>query len=149
MKLFLIIGDGPLRTELEDLKQELRLQNNVLFLGNRRDIPSILHTLDLFVLSTHKEGLPIVLLEAMAAGKPVVATAVDGNPELVQNRRTGRTVPPRDPEALKDAICEVLSNPSLAKEMGQKGRERVQDHFTIEKMIASYEDIYTSLGRGK
>ena len=133
-----MVGDGPLRSALSDTARALHLNGAVTFLGNRRDIPELLRVFDLFVLSSVKEGLPIVLLEAMAAGLPVVATAVDGNPELVVHQETGLLVPPRDAEALAEAICDLLEHPEKAQRMGRRGQERVRQHFSFEKMVQAY-----------
>jgi glycosyltransferase involved in cell wall biosynthesis len=145
----LFMGDGPLRKELEEYGDQLGLNGSVRFLGIRRDIPELLQALDLCILSTHKEGLPIVLLEAMASSKAVVATAVDGCPELVIQGETGFVVPPEDPEALAHSIIELLTDRDQIQRMGLKGRERVRKLFTFEKMMQSYEEIYRSCARKK
>lgn len=141
----LIAGDGPLREKLVRYREELGLSDRVFFLGNRRDIPELLQALDLFVLSSYKEGLPIVLLEAMAAGRAVVATEVDGNPELVLHNRTGLVVPPKNPWALAEAICELLLDPERARRMGEEGKRRVGEKFSFIPMISAYESLYKSV----
>ncbi len=140
----LLIGDGPLKKEAEDVAKDLQLEKKVKFIGNRRDIPAILKIMDVFALSSKKEGLPIVLLEAMASGLPVVATNVDGNAEAVQHGKTGIIVPAKDHNLLAEAIISVLIDKEQAKQMGKKGQERVRQYFSFKKMIKKYEDIYIS-----
>ena len=142
---FVIVGDGQQRPELERLTAELDLNSCVLFLGQRDDVPQILPLFDVFVLPSVKEGLPYALLEAMAAAKPVVATAVGGVPEVVVDGQTGLLVPPRDPEALAQAIITLLRNPGRARAMGEAGRQRVLEHFTVERMVAETERVYQAL----
>ena len=142
---FVIAGDGQQRPELERLTAELGLDSCVLFLGQRDDVPQILPLFDVFVLPSVKEGLPYALLEAMAAAKPVVATAVGGVPEVVVDGQTGLLVPPRDPEALAQAIITLLRNPGRARAMGEAGRKRVLEHFTVERMVAETERVYQAL----
>lgn len=141
----LLIGDGPLRGDMEHLAEKLGEKSRIRFLGNRRDIPHLLKTMDLFVLSSKREGLPVVLLEAMASGLPVVTTDVDGNGELVLHEQTGLVVPSNDPARLAESIIKVLANKNDAKKMGNNGRERVRNHFTFNTMVNQYEDIYTKL----
>lgn len=142
---FLVVGDGPLKEKLRTQTTKLGLSKDVIFTGPARDIPQILDTLDLFVLPSLWEGLPSVILEAMAAGKPVVATAVGGIPEIVKDGQMSLLVPPRDPDALAQAIIKLLQNKELAQRMGQAGRRWVKDHFTIDKTVAQTEEIYDSL----
>ena len=145
--MLLIAGEGPLRSDIEEEIRKLRLSDKVRLLGNRRDIPALLRVFDLFALSSVKEGLPIVLLEAMASGVPVVATEVDGNPELVVHQETGLLVPPRNPDALAEAICCLLQDCDAARRMGERGRERVRRLFTFERMVNAYQDVYGSVAR--
>jgi glycosyltransferase involved in cell wall biosynthesis len=144
----LIVGDGPLRNELEEKVRSLGLTANIRFLGNRRDIPELLKSFDIFVLSSILEGLPIALLEAMASRVPVVSTDVDGNGEVVTQGETGIIVPPRDPGALAAAITELLTDRAKAKQMGENGIHRIHSHFTFEKMIGEYVALYDTLVRG-
>jgi len=112
-------------------------------LGFRRDVPALLGASDLFVLSTDLwEGLPLTILEAMAAGLPVVASRVGGTPEAVEDGETGLLVPPKDPVALEEAMYSLLSNPAKAAAMGQAGRERVARYFTLERMVQEIAAIY-------
>lgn len=140
-----IVGDGPSRAHLEALCDELNLRPHVKFLGFRHDIDALLQQADLFVLSSVTEGLSISLLEAMAAGLPIVATDVGGNSELVTRGVTGVLVPPRDPRLFADAILEMLNDPTRAAQMGTAGRRRVEDHFDLRQVAAKYAQIYEDL----
>jgi sugar transferase (PEP-CTERM/EpsH1 system associated) len=141
----LLVGDGPLENTIRGLVNALDLNAKVKFLGSRRDIPELLKIFDVFTLSSFREGFSVAILEAMAAGLPVVATNVAGNPEAVINEETGLIVPPKNPEALARAICRLLLNGEEARRMGEKGRKRVKEHFSLEKMVKEYEDVYDSL----
>ncbi|ACX51484.1 glycosyl transferase group 1 [Ammonifex degensii KC4] len=141
---WLIVGDGPLRQELEDKARALGLSHLVSFAGYRppEEIPSILKVIDIFVLPSLSEGLPLALLEAMAAGKPVVATAVGGIPEVVLEGRTGYLVPPGDAQALARALLSLLESPDKAREMGEAGRKWVEEHFSSRRMAQEVMKIY-------
>jgi len=139
------VGDGPKIAATRRLAEELGLGERTLFTGVRTDVPEVLAALDLVVSSSQWEGMPNVIMEAMAAGKPVVATAVGGTPELVIPGETGLLVPPQDPEAMAAAALVMLENPSRAVEMGQAGRRRIEKFFSIEKMVQDTENIYQRL----
>lgn len=141
----LLVGDGPMRDKLKEMVRASGLMDKVVFLGNRRDVPELLNVIDIFVLPSLTEGLSMALLEAMATGKPIVATNVGGNPEIVMDGETGIIAPPRDPENMAGALLKILSNRELAREMGRKGRERVEKEFSLEKMTRGYEAIYEEL----
>jgi glycosyltransferase involved in cell wall biosynthesis len=119
-----------------------RLGGRVVFAGYRDDVPALLTGCDVFCLPSRLEGMPLVVLEAMAQGKPVVATAVGGTPELVVHGETGLLVPPDDVDALADALGQVLSDPERARRMGEAGRARVERHFslaaTTQRVLALY-----------
>jgi len=138
----LIVGDGPLKNNLLEKSNELKLGPKAVFLGDRLDVPEILKVLDLFVLSSVTEGLAVTLLEAMASRLPIVATEVGGNPEVVIHDKTGIIVPPRDPASLAEAVCWMIDNREKAAQMGRLGRERVMEHFSIESMVRQYEALY-------
>lgn len=140
-----IVGVGPHREHLERLCDELQLRPHVKFLGARRDVHALLSRADMFVLSSISEGLPITLLEAMATGLPVVSTGVGGVPELVVQGETGLLVPERSPDALSDAILEIIRNPQRAHKMGAAGRKCVAEHFDLQHVAATYEELYESL----
>lgn len=138
---FLIIGDGPLRVQLQDQAQRLGLGQNVVFAGWRHDVQRILAAVDLLVLPSLWEALPLTILEAMAAGCAVVATDVGGVTELIEDQVTGRVVPPRDPVALADAVAELMTDPSRRLELGRAGRDRYQRMFTLPLMVRQYESL--------
>jgi glycosyltransferase involved in cell wall biosynthesis len=143
---FIIVGDGPLRKRLEDQAKNLNIHPAVIFTGIRKDIPEMLSLMDVFVLPSHtREGLGIAIIEAMAAERPVVATDIGGIPEAVNDGETGLLVPPGDQEALSEAIIDLLQNTKKAKEMGEKGRNRVKEKFTTKKMLSEIEHVYGSL----
>ena len=142
----LIVGDGPYRQDIESLISDLRLGAHVTLAGFRRDTAQILAVSDVFVLSTALwEGLPLTILEAMASGLPAIASDVGGIREEIIHQQTGIVVPPRDPTALYQALLDLLTNDDKAKAMGQRGRERVDEYFTLERMgqetMAAYEDL--------
>lgn len=141
----LIIGDGCLRRALEEETKQNQVADGIIFTGLRNDIPSLLSAIDLFVLPSLWEGLPNVVLEAMAAGLPVVATAVGGMPELVVENETGILVPPHDPEALAVAIIDLLANTPRMNMMGKSGRQRAQKCFSMEKTVYNTHAVYTDL----
>ena len=140
-----LVGDGPLRRELEDKAQRLGIKERTLFSGFRRDVPELLKTFDVFVLSSITEGTSMTILEAMAAGLPVVATNVGGNPEIVVNEKTGIIVPPKDPPALAEAIIRIMSDRNLAEAMGAAGRERVKKLYSSDRMVREYEELYQNI----
>lgn len=137
----LLVGDGSQRKNIENLIAQKGLSESVLITGIVSDVRKYLSLTDLFVLSSLSEGLPLSLIEAMAAGKPVVATAVGGNPEIVINSKTGILVPPNDPEKLAQGIINIFSNKQLLS-LGQAGKERVDQYFDLHEMIREYEHVY-------
>jgi len=145
----LLVGDGELRGELEAQTQSLGLSSVVTFAGIRADVPEILAALDIFVLPSLWEGMPLVLLEAMAASLPVVVTAVGGTPEVVVDGVTGLLVPPRDPAALAQAIIRLLRDPDLRRRMGRAGRRQIEQHFAIGETVRQVEALYEALLREK
>jgi glycosyltransferase involved in cell wall biosynthesis len=138
----LIVGEGPARARLESLIEQLGLSCCVRFAGSRRDIPRILPTLDVFVLPSLYEGFGIAILEAMAAGRPVVATAVGGIPEFVVPGETGLLVEPGDAEALAAAIGDLLRDPERARQMGMRGRARAVAGFQLSAVVRRHEQVY-------
>jgi sugar transferase (PEP-CTERM/EpsH1 system associated) len=142
-----IAGDGPLRPQLESQIEQLALREHVHLLGNVNDIPKLLSSSQVFVLSSHTEGLSIALLEAMAQGLPVVATAVGGNPEVVVEGETGFLVPRESPGMLADRLVWLFEHRHAAHSMGAAGRRRVEDEFDVRRMVASYEDLYSQSAR--
>ncbi len=142
---FLIVGDGSLRDELEALARSLNLLPSVIFCGIREDIPDVLAALDLLVFSSRWEGLPVTLLEGMAAGLPVVATAVGGIPGVVLENETALLVPPEDPVALAQACLVVLQNKELARTFGAAGKKHVTEKYSIQAMITRTVELYERL----
>jgi glycosyltransferase involved in cell wall biosynthesis len=143
--VFAVAGAGRDRAALEDQARSLGLNGRLLFLGHRDDIPDLLAVCDLFVLPSLFEGLPISVLEAMAAGKPVVATRIGGTDETVEEGRTGFLVPARDPAALASAIRRVLADPPEARRMGEAGRARALSEFSAETMVGRTTGLYENL----
>ncbi len=138
-------GDGSQREQLQKIALGLGLQQEVTFEGFVSDIPNFLSAIDILVLPSLYEGLGVAVLEAMAAGKAVIATRVGGLPELVHERVTGLLVPPRDPQALAQSIAQLVSQRHVVQRMGSKARERVQQYFTMEQMAKKNEDYYFEL----
>ncbi len=146
---FLFVGDGPLRQRLQHEIKLLALEGNVSLLGARSDIADILLCIDLFLLPSINEGFGIVLVEAMALGKPILATRVGGIPEIVVDGTTGILVPPKDSVAFAAAIIKLHKNPKLAYEMGQAGYRRARRIFDIESTVQKYEELYCTLAQKK
>jgi glycosyltransferase involved in cell wall biosynthesis len=140
--VFLIVGDGALRDPLERQAATLPVPGSVRFLGLRNDIPEILAAMDLFVLPSDDEGCPASLLEAMASGRPAVATDVGGISEIVENGRSGLLVPRRDPHGLARAILSVLECPDRAASMGGRGRRIVRERFDVRRAIDRVDALY-------
>jgi glycosyltransferase involved in cell wall biosynthesis len=142
---YLLAGDGSLKPELQTRAATLGLKDQVSFPGFISNIAEFLGAIDLFVMPSLFEGLSVAVLEAMAAGKPVVATNVGGLAESGIDSITGFLVPPQDPRALADAIEKLIAEKSLARRMGARGAERVREHFTLEKMAEKNEAYYFTL----
>jgi glycosyltransferase involved in cell wall biosynthesis len=142
---FLVAGDGSERSELEQQARNLRLGDRVEFLGERDDVPRLLRQADVFVLPSLYEGLPVSVLEAMAAGTPVVATAVGGTDEAVVCGETGILVPPRDPQALAKALREILSSAPLARKFIAGAKARVRTTFSAEAVARGVSAVYGEL----
>jgi glycosyltransferase involved in cell wall biosynthesis len=135
---FVLFGDGPLRERLAKRVAERRLDGAFVLAGFRPDVERFLPFLEVAVLSSHTEGLPVAVLEAMAARVPVVATAVGGTPEVVADGATGRLVPPGDAAALARRVGELLADDAGRRRMGDAGRRRVEDEFTFARMAEQY-----------
>lgn len=140
-----IVGDGPERVPLAVLADDLGVSNRIHWAGHRRDVPRLLPAFDLFVQPSLHEGLPNAVLEAMAAGLPVVATAVGGTPEVVDDEVTGFLVPPRDPQALAQGLRALLHNSDLRRKMGRAGRDRVEQYFSLKQMVKQTQALYERL----
>lgn len=142
---FLLIGDGPLRPELEQMARQLGIEQSVMFLGTRHDIAAVLASMDIAVLTSTSESLSNVILESMAAGKPVVATQVGGNAELVRDGETGFLIPTNDDERLAGAIEHLLERPALRLEWGRRARELAAANFSLSRARDRYEELYSAL----
>lgn len=143
---FVLLGDGPLRGALERFADELNIRSSVIFTGMvSNGISKALAALDVSVLCSKHESFPNVVLESMALGKPVVATAVGGCSELVVNGETGILVSSQDAAQLAEAIVHLLRDRALAKRIGEQGQQRAKQHFGIEKMVDNYEKLYAEL----
>jgi len=146
--LFLFAGRGECETELREQARHLGIEAQVRFLGLRKDVPVLLTIGDVFVQPSLSEGLSIAILEAMAAAKPVVATSVGGNPELVVEGETGLLVAPANADALATAMIRVLSDIGEARRLASNALARAQSHFSIAGMVRRYETLYqAALGR--
>jgi glycosyltransferase involved in cell wall biosynthesis len=141
---FLLAGDGPLRKELEKQAQDLGLGNRVIFLGDRRDVPSVLASMDVAVLTSDSESLSNVILEAMAAGLPVVAYGVGGNAELV-NQERGVLLPAGDEEGFAAAVGRLLASPSIRVQLGRNSRKFAQENFSLARILERYEACYQTV----
>jgi len=139
---FIFAGRGQLEPELKDRVHRLELSQCVHFLGLRQDIPRILAMLNVFVLPSLSEGLSMAILEAMSASKPVVATQVGGNTELVLDQQTGYIVPPRDSQALASRLVTLLTNRQLAAQFAEKGKQRAEGQFSLGTMVRTYQTLY-------
>jgi sugar transferase (PEP-CTERM/EpsH1 system associated) len=140
-----MIGDGPLRAECKQLLDAAGISDLAWLPGERNDIAEIMGGLDCFVLPSLAEGISNTILEAMASGLPVIATDVGGNADLVTSGITGQIVPAGDPEALANQIIKFANAPGQAKIMGRRGRERVEEKFSMNAMVGAYLDAYDRL----
>ncbi len=145
---FLIIGDGQEKETLRAQVQRLGLESKIVFTGFRTDTSEVLPQLSVSVLPSLTEGMSNTLLESMAAGVPVVATRVGGNPEIVVDGHTGLLTPAQDPAALAEAISKLLANPVLARQMGAAGKDRIAKHFSVEQTIQQTQVLYNEMLEG-
>lgn len=142
---FIIVGDGNCRIELQELVREKGLESCFQFLGFRTDSQTLLKDFDLFVLPSLSEGLSSAIMEAMASSLPIIGSEVGGIPELVRNGYNGLLVPPADPEKLAQAIQHFAENPETLKQMGTRGRKRVEEEFTLDRKILETEKLCHTL----
>jgi glycosyltransferase involved in cell wall biosynthesis len=141
----MVVGDGTLKHELDKLSDDLGVADAVIWTGFRKDIPRLLAAMDIYCMSSANEGLSLSILEAMAAGKPVIITDVGGARELVEDRKTGLLIPPGSAEAIGNALMELLENPAKMSAIAQAGRDYVVKEFGIERMMESYGRLYRTL----
>jgi glycosyltransferase involved in cell wall biosynthesis len=142
-----LVGTGPSLSSCQALADSLGLTMQVSFLGDRADVPALLAQAQIFILSTHYEGLPISILEAMRAGLPVIATGVNGIPEEIEHGKTGLLVPRQDIKALATALESLIQSPEQRRCMGEAGRQRFLHEFTLDKMVMKTEAIYAHLAK--
>jgi glycosyltransferase involved in cell wall biosynthesis len=142
---FLLVGEGPERPAIERSIREKGLAERIHLTGWRPDVPELLAAGCALVLSSHWEGMPNVILEAMAAGLPAVATRVEGTSELITEGQTGLLVPPKSPTEIAVALEKLLTDSAVAKRWGQAGQEKVRTEFSWEKMVGRYDQLYRSL----
>ena len=143
--LFVIVGDGPLREKLQKKVLELNLQDHVLFTGICNNIPEILALMDLFVLPSLSEGMPMALLEAMAAKKPVIATNVGDIPKIIRPNETGILIDPNNAHQLRAALSSLLTNKTKATSLARKGYHIVKERFSSKHMAQKYIEVYDSV----
>jgi glycosyltransferase involved in cell wall biosynthesis len=139
---FVLAGDGPMRESLAQQAIATGIADRVFFLGHRTDIPSLLASCDLFVLPSLQEGLPLSVLEAMAASKPVIASRIPGTEDIVEHGISGVLVPPSDPDALALAITQALTDGGRRAQLGANGYQRVTRHFSADSMVLKVSDVY-------
>jgi glycosyltransferase involved in cell wall biosynthesis len=142
---FVIVGDGVLRSALEQQAQELGLDRQVLFMGWRRDLPRIYADLDVLVVSSDNEGTPVSAIEAMASSCPVVATHVGGLPDLITHKKTGFLVRPKDADGIAASVLQLLHNPQLAQTLGRNARIAAQNRFAMSRLISDVDHLYSRL----
>jgi glycosyltransferase involved in cell wall biosynthesis len=138
-------GEGP---ALREAATRLGIADNILWFGARGDVPALLAAADIGLLVSHEEGFSNALIEAMAAGLPVIATSVGGNIDAVVEGETGFLVPPRAPERLAEALVPLANNPTRRRAMGAAGRQRALSHFSLERCIGDYDRLYRALASG-
>jgi len=144
--LLLLAGQGSLLEETRKLANELDLEDKVRFLGVRHDVPDLMNAADAYVMSSAREGMPMVLLEASACGLPVVATDVGGNSEVVLSGTTGYIVPPRNPEALALGMEKMMALPHEERcEMGKAGRAHIEANYSLDQIVDQWENLYKEL----
>ncbi|HPQ68789.1 MAG TPA: glycosyltransferase [bacterium] len=145
-----VVGRGDMRAALERQAADLGIAEYVTFTGYREDAREKLACFDLIVVPSKYEGLSLLVVESMAAGRPVIATHVGGNPEAIEDGVSGLLVPPDDPEVLADACLHVIGDPALAKRLGREARRRVAERFSLRRMVEQYQNLYLrTLGRDR
>jgi glycosyltransferase involved in cell wall biosynthesis len=145
---FVWVGDGPLEQDVRNLSASLQLDSTIHWLGQRSDVQKLLHLFDCFILTSRWEGFPLVVLEAMAAGVPVVATNILGTRELIQHGVNGWLAPARDTESLAGLVLDLLTNPGKADAFRQASQARVENEFTRPRMLAMIQNLYEEVAMG-
>jgi glycosyltransferase involved in cell wall biosynthesis len=146
---FVLVGTGHLERELLKLRDSLGLAERVALLGGRSDIPEILAAVDIYVITSRREGLPITLIEAMMAEKPVVATSVGGIPEVLEDRRDGILVQPGDAQAMADAVLALAADEGSRAALGRRAREKALARYSARAVLETLEGLYVSILSGK
>jgi glycosyltransferase involved in cell wall biosynthesis len=142
---FLIVGDGPLENKLKVAGKKLKIDDKIIFTGFKREIKEVLTAIDIFVIPSLLEGLPMILLESMAMAKPIIATDIEGMQEVLENGITGLLVPPRDPKVLSESIIELLNHRDKAYLIGATARKVVEERFSVDVMVQRVEGVYEEL----
>ena len=142
----LLIGDGELREELEQEIRDNNLEDIFQFLGSRNDVPQLLQISDIFILPSLWEGMPNSVLEAMSYGLPIIATDVDGTPELITHQESGLLIKPGVPDEISEAIELLMSDSELREMLSQNAKNRAENYFSLKRTVGSYEKLY--LGNG-
>jgi sugar transferase (PEP-CTERM/EpsH1 system associated) len=140
-----MVGEGEERKKIEQFAAEHDLQRQILLTGTRHDVPRLLRAMDAFALPSLSEGLSGAILEAMCAGLPVVATAVGANPELVSEGESGFLIEPGDDAAMAERLSRLIADRDLARNFGLAGRRRIEQHYSLDRMVQRYEELYSSL----
>ncbi len=146
---FLLVGDGPLLEKMKEIARKLEHGSRIIFAGSRRDSASFLDAFDVFIFSSLSEGLPNVVMEAMAMQKPIVSTPAGGIPELLEHNATGLLVPFRDSKSMAEALLTLFKDPEKARRLGSAARAKVGTEFTVERLVKSHECAYQTLLRKK
>lgn len=145
---FLLVGDGVLRPRVEKLIKKLNLNESIILTGWRRDIPQLLSAIDIFVLTSLWEGLPVAVLEALASSKPVIANNTGGIKEIVKDNRNGFLVPPKNVDMLADRLTTLLGDERLRSKMAEEAKNSIIREFTYDHMVSKTQDLYESLIKG-
>lgn len=143
--IFFIVGDGPQLNSLKEKSENLQINKKVIFTGVRNDMIDIYSALDIFVSSSIREGLPLVILEALSMQKPVIATNVGGVKKIIKHQETGILLTPKNGELLAEAIIDLLKNPIKAKSLAQNGRKLIEEHFSSSIMAKQYLTVYNEI----
>ena len=142
---FMIIGDGPLKKELVEKSRKLGIADKIIFTGFRTDIKEALVSIDILVMPSLREGFPMVTLEAMAMAKPIIAADIDGIREQIEHQKNGLLVPPENPVVLAEAVISLLKNKEKAERLGMAAKKRVEEEFSLKKMVNETESVYEDL----
>jgi glycosyltransferase involved in cell wall biosynthesis len=142
---FVLVGDGPSAAQLQDLRQQLGLAEKVLMLGQRGDIPELMAAMDLYIITSKREGLPVTLIEAMMAGKTIVSTAVGGIPDALSHNENGIIVEPGSKEALVKAVLKIMDDPETMQRLGTRAKATALMRYAPEQVLSQLETIYEEL----